>query len=93
MQVKLFNDVVTSLTKPLTYNTKEKPNHKYNPLWPWLIKSNVNFITSVLEVGRHAPVRSTGTSRFDPLEYLHFFVRTGTSDMLPVIRVKSSGSG
>ncbi len=27
------------------------------------------------------------------LEYLHFFVRTGTSDVLPVLWVKLSGSG
>ncbi len=46
---------------------------------------------SVLEVVRSAPVRST--SIFYPLQYLHFFVHTCTSDMLPVLRVKSSGSG
>ncbi len=47
-------------------------------------ETGLNDVRPVLEVGRYAPVHSTGTSIFEPLEYLHFFVRTGTSDMLPV---------
>ncbi len=38
----------------------------------------------MLEVGRYALLY---------LAYWHFFVRTGTSDMLPVLRVKASVSG
>jgi len=47
----------------------------------------ITYLSHVVEVGRYAAVRSTGTSTFYSLEYRDFFLRTSTGTLFCPLNV------